>query len=69
MKITKAPKRKPEVPADLAALGTRMVEAPEPELAGLLASVDQWVWPRGDLYSWVAVLNRLDHELVNAAIT
>lgn len=63
MKITKAPKRKPEVPADLAALGTRMVEAPEPELAGLLASVDQWVWPRGDLYSWVAVLNRLDDIL------
>ncbi|WFD20690.1 HECT-type E3 ubiquitin transferase [Malassezia caprae] len=63
MKITKAPKRKPEVPADLASLGARMVEAPEPELAALLASVDQWVWPRGDLYSWVAVLNRLDDIL------
>jgi len=63
MKITKAPKRKPEVPADLAALGARMVEAPEPELASLLASVHQWVWPRGDLYSWVAVLNRLDDIL------
>ncbi|WFD24365.1 HECT-type E3 ubiquitin transferase [Malassezia equina] len=63
MKITKAPKRKPDVPEDLAALGARMVEAPESELAGLLASVDQWVWPRGDLYSWVAVLNRLDDIL------
>ncbi|WFD28324.1 HECT-type E3 ubiquitin transferase [Malassezia nana] len=63
MKITKAPRRKPEVPADLAAWGARLLEAPESELAGLLTSVEQWVWPRGDLYSWVAVLNRLDDIL------
>lgn len=63
MKITKVPKRKPEVPEDLAALGVRIVEEPESSLPSLLRSVDQWAWPRGDLYAWIPVLNRFDDIL------
>lgn len=63
MKITKTPKRKPETPADLAALSARIVEEPESSLASCLHSIHQWTWPRGDLYAWIAVLNRFDDIL------
>ena len=69
MKITKVPKRKPEVPEDLAALGARIVEEPESSLASLLRSVDQWAWPRGDLYAWIPVLNRFDDILARICHT
>ena len=63
MKITKTPKRKPETPADLAALSARIVEEPESSLASCLHSIHQWTWPRGDLYARIAVLNRFDDIL------
>ena len=69
MKITKVPKRKPEIPEDLAALGARIVEEPESSLASLLRSVDQWAWPRGDLYAWIPVLNRFDDILARICHT
>lgn len=63
MKITKVPKRKPDTPSDLAELGARIVDEPESSLAPLLDGIGQWTWPRGDLYAWIAVLNRFDDIL------
>ncbi|WFD40296.1 HECT-type E3 ubiquitin transferase [Malassezia japonica] len=59
MKITKTPKRKPEVPPELAALSAHIADVDESALPDVLC-IEQWMWPRGDLYSWVAVLNRFD---------
>ncbi|KOS13421.1 e3 ubiquitin-protein ligase huwe1 [Malassezia pachydermatis] len=63
MKITKTPKRKPEASADVLALVARIADAPGTSLAPLLAEIESWEWPRGDLYTWVPALNRLDTEL------
>lgn len=64
MKITKVPKRKPEVSAEVAQLVGRLAGADDDAaLAPMLEAVPQWVWPRGDLYTWVAVLNRFDGAL------
>lgn len=60
MKITKTPKRQPEVPRAPAALCARVSDTPDEALADVLEPVTQWPWPRGDLYSWVGVLNRFD---------
>ncbi|WFD00052.1 HECT-type E3 ubiquitin transferase [Malassezia yamatoensis] len=60
MKISKAPKRKPEVPVEVAALCARVMDTDDRQLPELLVSIDQWPWPRGDLYTWVGVLNRFD---------
>ena len=52
MKITKVPKRKPEVSAEVAQLVGRLAGADDDAaLAPMLEAVPQWVWPRGDLYT------------------
>ncbi|WFD03230.1 HECT-type E3 ubiquitin transferase [Malassezia obtusa] len=66
MKITKTPKRRPDVPPAVAALCARIMEADDAALPSVLLGVDVWPWPRGDLYTWVAVLNRFDTLLEHA---
>ncbi|WFD35241.1 HECT-type E3 ubiquitin transferase [Malassezia cuniculi] len=60
MKITKTPKRQPEVVPEVASLCATLTETPEAELSGVIAQLPYWTWPRGDLYTWVPVLNRFD---------
>jgi hypothetical protein len=38
----------------------RVEAAPEHELAGVLAAVQEWSWPRTDLQYWSKALNRFD---------
>ena len=66
MKISKTPKREPDVPPDVGALCARITDADDAALPDVLGSVDHWPWPRGDLYTWVAVLNRFDALLARA---
>lgn len=63
MKITKTPKRQPEVPPEVAALCAALTDAPEAELPRVITQSPSWPWPRGDLYTWVPVLNRFDDIL------
>ena len=63
MKITKSPKRQPEVVPEVASLCATLTEAPEAELPNIISQSSSWPWPRGDLYSWVSVLNRFDELL------
>ncbi|PKI83767.1 HECT-type E3 ubiquitin transferase [Malassezia vespertilionis] len=69
MKITKTPKRKPEVFAEVASLCARVAQASDAELADVLLGVQQWEWPRGDLYTWTGVLNRFDALLEEVCTT
>jgi E3 ubiquitin-protein ligase HUWE1 len=47
-------------PADIAALIKYISDAPDNELVSQLEKVQKWVYPRGDLYSWSAILDRFD---------
>lgn len=38
-------------------------ECPESEIATHVEATPEWVWPRGDLFHWVGVLNRFDDIL------
>ncbi|KAI8600747.1 hypothetical protein EDD21DRAFT_306070, partial [Dissophora ornata] len=38
-------------------------ECPESEIATHIKATPEWIWPRGDLFHWVAVLNRFDEIL------
>ncbi|KAG0347069.1 hypothetical protein BG004_000179 [Podila humilis] len=38
-------------------------ECPESEIADHVQSTPEWIWPRGDLFHWVGVLNRFDEIL------
>ncbi|KAF9024773.1 hypothetical protein BGZ52_010345, partial [Haplosporangium bisporale] len=38
-------------------------ECPEAEIATHVEATPEWVWPRGDLFHWVGVLNRFDDIL------
>ena len=43
-------------------IGT-IVATSDSELSGVLEGIPTWPWPRGDLYSWVPVLNKFDAYL------
>ncbi|KAG0302120.1 hypothetical protein BGZ98_007782, partial [Dissophora globulifera] len=40
-------------------------ECPEAEITTHIQAVPEWIWPRGDLFHWVGVLNRFDEILDN----
>lgn len=41
----------------------RLVAAPVEELVPILQEVDVWRWPRGDLHTWIPVIDRIDDVL------
>ncbi len=60
MKITKTPKRLAPAAPEVLALQDRITKSSDDELPGVLDSISEWCWPRGDLYYWTGVLNRFD---------
>jgi hypothetical protein len=44
---------------------TSLLESPIEQLAEVFESVQTWRYPRSDLHSWIAVLNRLDEIYEN----
>ncbi|KAG0205736.1 hypothetical protein BGX28_002703 [Mortierella sp. GBA30] len=66
MKIKKTPVKKLAVPPlPIRTLISALKECPEPDIASHIESTPEWIWPRGDLFHWVAVLNRFDDILDN----
>ncbi|KAF9362900.1 hypothetical protein BGX34_005286 [Mortierella sp. NVP85] len=64
MKIKKAPVKKLVVPPlPIRNLIKTLKECPESDIATHIEAVLEWTWPRGDLFHWVAVLNRFDDML------
>ncbi|KAF8985816.1 hypothetical protein BGZ46_001784 [Entomortierella lignicola] len=64
MKIKKTPVKKLVVPPiAIRNLIKSLKECPESDIATYIEATPEWVWPRGDLFHWVAVLNRFDEIL------
>lgn len=64
MKIKKTPVKKLAVPPlPIRNLIQALKECPEAEIATHVEATPEWVWPRGDLFHWVGVLNRFDDIL------
>ncbi|KAG0309262.1 hypothetical protein BGZ98_004111 [Dissophora globulifera] len=64
MKIKKTPvKRLAVPPLPVRHLIKTLHECPESEIVTHVEAAPEWVWPRGDLFHWVAVLNRFDDIL------
>jgi E3 ubiquitin-protein ligase HUWE1 len=40
-----------------------LTECPESEIPRFVEEVPEWSWPRGDIFLWIAVLNRFDDIL------
>ncbi|KAG0374801.1 hypothetical protein BGX24_009910 [Mortierella sp. AD032] len=52
-----------ESPPAVKTLIQALTECPESEIPKLIEEVPEWNWPRGDIFLWVAVLNRFDDIL------
>ncbi|KAG0275588.1 hypothetical protein BGZ95_008615 [Linnemannia exigua] len=64
MKIKKTPAKKlAQPPPAVKTLIQALTECPESEIPKLIEEVPEWNWPRGDIFLWVAVLNRFDDIL------
>ncbi|KAF9206640.1 hypothetical protein BGZ49_002096 [Haplosporangium sp. Z 27] len=64
MKIKKTPVKKLAVPPlAIRNLIKSLKDCPESEIAVHIEATPEWVWPRGDLFHWVGVLNRFDEIL------
>ncbi|KAF9293048.1 hypothetical protein BGZ74_011879, partial [Mortierella antarctica] len=64
MKIKKTPVKKLVVPPlPIRNLIQALKECPESEIATHVEATPEWIWPRGDLFHWVGVLNRFDDIL------
>ncbi|KAI9145613.1 hypothetical protein BKA69DRAFT_1111416 [Paraphysoderma sedebokerense] len=64
MKIKKTPPKKlAQPPAVLKTLIDTLTECSEKELSSHLSSIQEWTYPKSDLYQWIAVLNRFDKIL------
>ncbi|KAK5816821.1 hypothetical protein F5H01DRAFT_405347 [Linnemannia elongata] len=64
MKIKKTPAKKlAQPPPAVKTLIQALTECPENEIPKLIEEVPEWSWPRGDIFLWVAVLNRFDDIL------
>ncbi|KAI9223619.1 hypothetical protein BC828DRAFT_402977 [Blastocladiella britannica] len=71
MKITKTPSRRPADPPEPLLQLLRSLEAATDDaslLAALQNAPSDWPYPRGDLYSWLPVLNKFDDVLMRACI-
>ncbi|KAI1319340.1 hypothetical protein EDD11_004206 [Mortierella claussenii] len=51
------------VPPPVRALIKTLKECPEADIAEHIEATPEWIWPRGDLFHWVGVLNRFDDIL------
>ena len=45
-----------------------IVAVPDESLSTVLETVPSWPWPRGDLHSWIPVLNKFDDMLDRAIV-
>ncbi|KAG0010498.1 hypothetical protein BGZ80_001435, partial [Entomortierella chlamydospora] len=64
MKIKKTPVKKLTVPPlPIRNLIKNLKDCPEAEIAIHIEATPEWIWPRGDLFHWVGVLNRFDEIL------
>ncbi|KAF9927616.1 hypothetical protein FBU30_003038 [Linnemannia zychae] len=64
MKIKKTPAKKlAQPPLVVRNLISALTECPESEIPKLIEEVPEWIWPRGDIFLWVTVLNRFDDIL------
>ncbi|EIW71937.1 hypothetical protein TREMEDRAFT_70589 [Tremella mesenterica DSM 1558] len=60
MRIKKAPKRYTSPPSDVLNLVNAIVQSTDHDLVYLLANFPRWRYPRGDLHTWIPVLDRFD---------
>ncbi|WWC64740.1 uncharacterized protein I303_107351 [Kwoniella dejecticola CBS 10117] len=60
MKVKKSTRRHSQPPSDVSALANSIVKAAEGDLVPILQAFDSWKYPRGDLHTWVDVLDRFD---------
>ncbi|OCF61440.1 hypothetical protein L486_01088 [Kwoniella mangroviensis CBS 10435] len=63
MKVKKSTRKHAQAPPDVLALAESIVNAPEDGLTQVLQTFDCWKYPRGDLHTWVDVLDRFDSIL------
>ncbi|GAO46185.1 hypothetical protein G7K_0422-t1 [Saitoella complicata NRRL Y-17804] len=63
-----APRRLATPPAFLNDYIQKASSCPEPELAEHLATLQEWTFPRGDVYNWIPVLDRFD-EILERIVT
>ncbi|KAI8081695.1 uncharacterized protein BX664DRAFT_198979, partial [Halteromyces radiatus] len=61
MKIKKTPSKKlAPLPLPLRTVIKHLEEDAEANIPNLIKQLDKWIYPRGDLFHWVTVLNRFD---------
>ncbi|KAJ3321382.1 hypothetical protein HDV06_004367 [Boothiomyces sp. JEL0866] len=60
MQITKSLKRSAPPPKSLEQFIVQLQNVEESELINVIQSLGNWVWPKTDLFHWIAVLNRVD---------
>ncbi|KAG9291851.1 hypothetical protein G9A89_012136 [Geosiphon pyriformis] len=61
MKIKKTPPKKLVAPiSPIKNLIQRLTECQDHEIPSIIASQQEWSYPRGDLFHWIGVLNRFD---------
>ncbi|WRT70096.1 uncharacterized protein IL334_007090 [Kwoniella shivajii] len=65
MKVKKSTKKHTHPPKDVIALADSIVKAPDDDLISVLQQFDSWKYPRGDLHTWVDVLDRFDDILAD----
>ncbi|ODN73426.1 hypothetical protein L202_07951 [Cryptococcus amylolentus CBS 6039] len=63
MKVKKSNKKQNPPPDDVAALINKISSASDEEIAEVLEQFQAWRYPRGDLHTWVLVLDRFDEIL------
>ncbi|WVQ77455.1 hypothetical protein IAR50_007141 [Cryptococcus sp. DSM 104548] len=63
MKVKKSNKKQNPPPDDVAALITKISSASDEAIAEVLEQFQVWRYPRGDLHTWVLVLDRFDEIL------
>ncbi|GBC34534.2 DUF913-domain-containing protein [Rhizophagus irregularis DAOM 181602=DAOM 197198] len=70
MKIKKTPPKKLAAPIPpIKSLIQKLTECHEEEITATVDSIKEWNYPRGDLFHWIAVLNRFDNILENICQT
>ncbi|CDZ98238.1 E3 ubiquitin-protein ligase/Putative upstream regulatory element binding protein [Phaffia rhodozyma] len=60
MKIRRGPKKVVPPHPEIATLINTILATADKDLPSLLSSVVEWQWPRGDLHTWIKVLNKFD---------
>nr|XP_019010464.1 uncharacterized protein I206_04933 [Kwoniella pini CBS 10737]OCF49245.1 hypothetical protein I206_04933 [Kwoniella pini CBS 10737] len=63
MKVKKSTRKHGQPPPDVLALALSIAKAPQDDLLPILQQFDSWKYPRGDLHTWVDVLDKFDDIL------